>query len=424
MRWLCWMMVLLSSSLQAQEPGGGALKGEQFRVIVSTDIGGTDPDDFQSMAHFLLYADCFDVKGLISSPYGPGRAHHILQVLDQYAIDYPKLKAHSNQYPNPEFLRLITKQGALYEAPYCGYAESTVGSQWLVDVARSSHPHPLYVLVWGGLEDVAQALHDAPDILPKLRVYWIGGPNKKWSVNAYQYIVNNHRDLWMIEANATYRGWFVGGNQAGQWGNKGFVTEHVRKHGALGEFFATQLGGTIKMGDTPSVAWLLRGTPTKPELPSWGGQFVRAWKRPFLKLDRMPVESDRLEEFGILEIELPVKETVNDQSQATISVEGQQLNGYFAGDGKVRFRFSPKASKSYEFKVESNLKSLQGQSGTLTSYRAAPELRAQPSAELPNWWTDDPALDQLEGPHIGAKSVNRWREQFLSDFAARLDLCK
>ena len=27
---------------------------ERPRVIVSTDIGGTDPDDFQSMVHFLV----------------------------------------------------------------------------------------------------------------------------------------------------------------------------------------------------------------------------------------------------------------------------------------------------------------------------------------------------------------------------------
>jgi hypothetical protein len=31
-------------------------------------------------------------------------------------------------------------------------------------------------LVWGGLDDVAQALHDAPEIQDKLRIYWIGGP--------------------------------------------------------------------------------------------------------------------------------------------------------------------------------------------------------------------------------------------------------
>ena len=48
------------------------------RVVVSTDIGGTDPDDFQSMVHFLVYADMFDVEGLVSSPYGPGRREHIL----------------------------------------------------------------------------------------------------------------------------------------------------------------------------------------------------------------------------------------------------------------------------------------------------------------------------------------------------------
>ncbi len=30
------------------------------RVLVSTDVGGTDPDDFQSLVHFLVYADRFD----------------------------------------------------------------------------------------------------------------------------------------------------------------------------------------------------------------------------------------------------------------------------------------------------------------------------------------------------------------------------
>ena len=30
-----------------QSLAGGALAGHRYRVIVSTDIGGTDPDDFQ-----------------------------------------------------------------------------------------------------------------------------------------------------------------------------------------------------------------------------------------------------------------------------------------------------------------------------------------------------------------------------------------
>lgn len=29
------------------------------RILISTDIGGTDPDDNQSMAHFLMYSNLF-----------------------------------------------------------------------------------------------------------------------------------------------------------------------------------------------------------------------------------------------------------------------------------------------------------------------------------------------------------------------------
>ena len=242
----------------------GALAGQRYRVLVSTDIGGTDPDDFQSMVHLLVYADTFDIEGLVSSPHGPGRKEDILKVIDCYANDYANLKTYSDQYPTPDALRAMTKQGETAAAPYAGVRQSTEGSEWIVQCARRDDPRPLHVLVWGGIEDLAQALYDAPDILPKLRVYWIGGPNKKWSPDAYQYIADHHPELWIIEANATYRGWFVGGNQSGQWSNAGFVARHVAGHGALGDFFNTQLGGTIKMGDTPSVGWLLHGHPADP----------------------------------------------------------------------------------------------------------------------------------------------------------------
>lgn len=194
------------------------------RVIVSTDIGGTDFNDYQSMVHLLLYADTFDIEGIIASPYGEGRTKHILETVDAYEIDYPRLKTYSDNYPKADFLREIVKQGAIDIPSPVGYNKPTEGSKWIIKCARKDDPRPLNVLIWGGIEDLAQALHDAPDILPKLRVHFIGGPNKKWSVNAYQYIVKNHPKLWMIESNATYRGWFVGGNQLGEWSNKSFHT--------------------------------------------------------------------------------------------------------------------------------------------------------------------------------------------------------
>ena len=33
------------------------------RVIVSTDIGGTDFDDYQSLVHLLMYADAMQLEG-------------------------------------------------------------------------------------------------------------------------------------------------------------------------------------------------------------------------------------------------------------------------------------------------------------------------------------------------------------------------
>lgn len=416
-------VVLLLSATSL--PGAAAdVSPARPRVIVSTDIGGTDPDDFQSMVHLLLYSDDLDIEGLIASPYGPGRKADILEVIACYERDYPRLRAHSIRYPTPDALRAITRQGATETAPYAGVASATEGSAWIVERARHDDPRPLHVLVWGGLEDLAQALHDAPDILPKLRVYWIGGPNKKWSANAYQYIVDHHPTLWIIEANATYRGWFVGGKQTGEWGNSAFVARHVAGHGALGAFFTSQLGGTIKMGDSPSVGWVLRGDPADPAQPGWGGRFVRAWERPQARFDRLTTPADRIEVFGILELVLPLGADAPENPEARLIVENQSIPGHVVGDGRIRFRFSPKEAKTYRFALRSNVPQLDGRSGGITAVPPAPEAARQPAARYPNWWTDDPAPGFAEAGHMGAKTVSRWREDFLADFAARMDRCQ
>ena len=180
------------------------------RVLVSTDIGGTDPDDNQSMAHLLMYTDCLDLEGIVSSPsYGSGNREEILRMIDLYEKDLPKLSEHIKGLMSPAELRAITKQGRKGAAPYRGFLTPTEGSRWIVQCARRQDERPLWISVWGGLDDVAQALHDAPDIVDKIRVYWIGGPNKKWSTNSYAYIVENFPNLWMIEDNASYRGFIT-----------------------------------------------------------------------------------------------------------------------------------------------------------------------------------------------------------------------
>jgi len=394
------------------------------RVIVSTDIGGTDPDDFQSMVHFLLYADMFDVEGLISSPWGPGRREHLLDVIDRYATDYPNLKTYSARYPAPAQLRRIAKQGARDAASGRDFERPTEGSNWIVRCARRRDPRPLWVLVWGGIDDLAQALHDAPDILPKLRVYFIGGPNKMWSVDAYNYIEEHHPKLWMIEANTTYRGWFTGGNQAGEWGNSAFVAAHVAGHGALGEFFATLLEGTIKMGDSPSVGYLLHGTPEDPSRPGWGGQFARSWDDRKTVFDRLTTESDHAEVFGVVEFTLPVPAGMTRGNSARMIFDNR-IPAVATNDGRVlRFRFSPRDPKVWPYMIRSDFHGLDGQSGAFTAVPPPPERTRRASTWHPDWWIDDPDPAAAEGIYPGAKHVSRWREEFLRDFAARMLRCK
>ncbi|MDP8243690.1 MAG: DUF1593 domain-containing protein [Candidatus Hinthialibacter antarcticus] len=257
------------------EPNGGALDGERYRVLISSDIGGSDDDDDQSLVHYLHYADLFDLEGLVSSPPHAGRTADYLKVIDLYESDFASFKAASPKFPTPETLRDLCKQGATEPAPAAGFRQPTDGSKWIIECARRNDPRPLYVLVWGSITDVAQALHDDPSIKEKIRVYFIASWNQRMDEHAFAYIDQHHSDLWMIYCDTTFRGWYVGGKQDGDWGNQTFINAFIKESGALGKYFAPLKNNAIKMGDTPSVAYLLKGDPNNPESPHWGGRFIK-----------------------------------------------------------------------------------------------------------------------------------------------------
>ena len=254
----------------------------RLRVIVSTDIGGSDPDDFQSMVHYLVYADRFDTEGLISSPPGKGRKQHILECLDAYAQDYKNLHAWSPDYPTPDDLRSVAKQGAI--SPQSGDHPTALsdGARLIIERAKAKDPRPLYILVWGSITDVTQAIHRDPTIKSKLRIYSIGSWNTRQDEKARNTLFKDHPDLWWIENDTTFRGMYMGGDQRGDQSNSSFPAKHIQGHGALGNLFMSKKAD-IKMGDTPSVLYLLHGDPNQPETAHWGGAFIRPFPdtRPF-----------------------------------------------------------------------------------------------------------------------------------------------
>ena len=63
------------------------LPNEKNRVIVTTDLGGTDPDDIQSMVHLLVCSNVYDIEGLVSSQVwmtDPDKTGKIKEVVERF----------------------------------------------------------------------------------------------------------------------------------------------------------------------------------------------------------------------------------------------------------------------------------------------------------------------------------------------------
>lgn len=413
-------IIFFAAACGPQKKGPPFSLQEKHRVIVSTDIGGTDPDDFQSLIHYLMYADRFHTEGLISSPYGDGRVTDIHRILDLYEQDFPKLKARSD-FPEPSALRAAVKQGAIDRTPAKGWSEPSEGSEWIIERARINHSQPLWVLVWGGLEDVAQALHDAPDIAENIRVYWIGGPNKKWSINAYLYMAENFPGLWMIEANSTYRGWFIEDGDNGEYGNKTYYERVIKGRGAMGKDFGSYYGGELKMGDSPTVAYLLNGSPGDPAGESWGGSFELlpfSAKRVFWQNTSL---NDIVPTYSVVEWVYQVEQKDSgDNPSLWFDIDNQRIGGFYEGDGKFRIRFSPKNSGEWRYVSHSSIKELDGMRGEFASANPWPGEPFRDNINpLNNWWSDRRDENLYLGDYQGAKTISKWRKEYLSDWEER-----
>ena len=274
---------------------------EKVPVIISTDIGGDDPDDHQSLIHFLLYADRFDILGIISSPPGKGRLSDIEEVLKAYESDFPDLIATGLDYPEPSQLRKVSSQGET-EIPSIEKPERlSEGAKFMAEQILN-YGKPVYILVWGSMTDLAQAIHFYPEIKPLIRVYSIGSWNTQQDQKSRDYLWKFHPDFWWIENNTTFRGMYMGGIQEDPWGNRSFVENSVKDFGQMGKLFFEKKPD-IKMGDTPSVLYLLHGNPEDPEGESWGGSFLKSGERLKYWTDRQDLE--------LIENNRPGAKTVN-----------------------------------------------------------------------------------------------------------------
>lgn len=420
---LSLLLFIVATNLVAQQT-----VPQKPRILISSDIGGTDPDDNQSIAHFLMYNNEFDTEGLISSPsFGNGDKKEILRMIDLYEKDLPTLEKHIQGLSSPAYLRSITKQGRRGSAPYCGFASATEGSDWIVQCARRENKRPLYILVWGGLEDVAQALHDAPDIQSKIRIYWIGGPNKKWSINSYTYIVQNFPDLWFIENNASYRG-FIYQSKINDQYNALYYDTYIKDAGYLGKDFAHYYKGNPKLGDTPALLYMMDGDPDNPAKESWGGSFDPCTHSSRSVFYRPVTAKDTVQVYSIIEFHVagPVRNDIPiDSACITLTIGKQKWDGYHTGNGDYVVRHSTYYLGTLPYTITSNIPEFPNQEGEITVENIWPGRICDTDYKVGNkWFTDKSASEYFWKNYQGAQTTYKWRNAVMEDWGKRWEWLK
>ena len=108
--------VIAAATLTAQEPA--ATRADPYvtkpRVVVMTDIAN-EPDDQMSMVRFLVYANQFDVEGLVATTSiwmrSTVRPDVILSLLDAYDQVQPNLLKHQAGFPSAETLKRLVVAG-------------------------------------------------------------------------------------------------------------------------------------------------------------------------------------------------------------------------------------------------------------------------------------------------------------------------
>jgi hypothetical protein len=131
------------------------------RVIVTSD---GEIDDECSMVRFLLYANEWDIEGIVtSSSQYHWQGHRwagddwIEPYMDAYAAVYPNLSKHDPAYPTPDYLRERAVLGNVKAEGEMD--EVTLGSQLIVNVLLDhTDDRPIWLQAWGGPNTIARAL--------------------------------------------------------------------------------------------------------------------------------------------------------------------------------------------------------------------------------------------------------------------------
>ncbi len=286
----CLLFPILAQS-EKQEPPA------RTRVIVTTD---GEVDDRCSMVRFLLYANEWDIKGLIHSSSihhwkgdGATPAHRwdpevwLDKQIDAYAEAYPNLRQHDAAYPAPEYLRSQVFVGNI--ALEDDMREPTPGSSRIVEVLLEPDESPVWLQAWGGSNTIARALKTIQENHPervvevkkKAHLYLITEQDNTLKT----YIRPEWPGMQILRSDrpsfeALGYGWQQVQSEAVQrYFDAAWMTANIlQNHGPLCSMYEADEGGRfLSEGDSPAFLHMIRTGLRSEEDPSfggWGGRFI------------------------------------------------------------------------------------------------------------------------------------------------------
>lgn len=285
------VMLLLCSHLCSRNASAIEKPHKKPRVIATTD---GEIDDRCSMIRFLLYANEWDIKGIIySSSKFHWKGHKwagekwIEDDIDKYAQVYKNLKQHKPDFPTPQKLRDKIYIGNIDNVGEM--SKDTPGSDRIVEVLLDAEPGPVYLQAWGGTNTIARALykiqHEHPDqtekVSKKAIIYIILDQDKTFR----KYIQPNWPDLMVLGSFRQFRTiaykWdsILPPAQKKYFDSKWMKQNILKGHDPLCASYEAHNDGRFRSeGDSPAFMHQIMVGLRSLEHPSyggWGGRFVK-----------------------------------------------------------------------------------------------------------------------------------------------------
>jgi len=264
--------------------------GTRPRVIATTD---GEIDDRCSMVRFLLYANQWDIEGIIHSSSkfhwkGNGKdvkRHNLAdevwldEQIDLYEKIYPKLSQHAEGFPTADALRKLVYTGNVVNVG--DMSQDTPGSDRIVEILLDDEPGPVYLQAWGGTNTIARALwkiqHKHADQMEKVSqkaiIYIILDQDRTFR----DYIEPNWPRLQVLGSFRQFASIAYSWAKKIPQPEKSFFEKPwmeryiLKNHGPLCAVYESNRGAFRSEGDSPSFMHQIVVGLRSLEHPGWGG---------------------------------------------------------------------------------------------------------------------------------------------------------